>query len=146
MSYSWAAPPATLKHEKRKGDLSQESGQSELYVRPFPGPGGRWQISTGGGSYSVWSPKTQELFYESPSQGIMVVPYTVSGDAFVAGKPRLWTPMHPSRGTGYYAWYVAADGKRLVMVKPGSEDGTEGRLTELNVLVNFGDELKRKVK
>src|SRR5262249_27986342 len=35
--------------------VSSESGQNEVYVRPFPGPGGKWQISTGGGSYPTWS-------------------------------------------------------------------------------------------
>jgi eukaryotic-like serine/threonine-protein kinase len=125
--------------------LSQESGRSELYVRPFPGPGGRWQISTGGGSYSAWSPKTQELLYESP-QGITAVPYTVSGGSFSAGKPRLWTPMHPSGPGGAYNWDIAADGKRLVVLKSAADIGRREPQTELTFLLNFGDELKRKIK
>ena len=45
---------------------SNESGTSEIYVRPFPGGrGGKWQISTGGGLYGLWSNNGRELFYET---------------------------------------------------------------------------------
>jgi serine/threonine-protein kinase len=124
---------------------SFESGQSELFVRPLTGDGGRWQISTNGGTYSVWSPKGRELFYES-AQGIMVAPYTVSGNAFVAGKPRLWTTVVPSGPSGRYAWDVAADGKRLAILKRASDIGTDDAPTQLTFLLNFFDELQRKVK
>ena len=71
---------------------SNESGTDEIYVRPFPaGRGGKWQISTGGGLYPIWSNNGRELFYETPDYRIMVVDYTVSGDSFVPGKPRLWS-------------------------------------------------------
>src|SRR5438105_14911572 len=44
---------------------SNESGRNEVYVRPFPGGrGGKWQISTGGGLYGIWSNNGRELFYE----------------------------------------------------------------------------------
>jgi Tol biopolymer transport system component len=36
---------------------SDESGRLEVYVRPYPGPGGKWQISTEGGGEPVWNPK-----------------------------------------------------------------------------------------
>ena len=42
---------------------SDESGQYEVYVRPYPGPGGQWQISTDGGAEPVWSRDGRELFY-----------------------------------------------------------------------------------
>ena len=55
--------------------VSIESGRSEVYVRPFPGPGGKWQISTAGGTYPVWSPARKELLYATPDNRIMAVPY-----------------------------------------------------------------------
>src|SRR5207249_3264593 len=70
---------------------SDESGRDETYVRPFPGPGGKWQISTGGGTNPTWSRTRHELFYGTPDQRIMVAPYTVEGDSFRAEKPRLWS-------------------------------------------------------
>ena len=45
--------------------MSEESGRYEVYVQPFPGPGGKWQISTNGGTVPVWAPNGRELFYMS---------------------------------------------------------------------------------
>jgi eukaryotic-like serine/threonine-protein kinase len=42
---------------------SNESGRSEIYVRPFPGPGGKWQISTAGGTRPRWRNDGREIFY-----------------------------------------------------------------------------------
>ena len=70
---------------------SNESGRDEVYVRPYPGPGGQWQISTGGGVSPIWSRTTRELFFGTPMQQIMVSAYEVEGNAFRAEKPRLWS-------------------------------------------------------
>ncbi|MCX6602345.1 MAG: hypothetical protein NTV52_01980, partial [Acidobacteria bacterium] len=43
---------------------SNESGTQELYVRPYPGPGGRWQVSTEGGRFPQWSKDGRELFFQ----------------------------------------------------------------------------------
>ena len=48
---------------------SDESGESEVYVRPFPNVGeGRWQVSTNGGRNPVWGPNGQEIFYLRDTQ------------------------------------------------------------------------------
>jgi len=70
---------------------SDESGTDDIYVRPFPGPGGRWPISTAGGAFPRWSPKGSELFYRTPDQRLWVVTYSVVGESFRADKPRLWS-------------------------------------------------------
>ena len=67
---------------------SNESGRYEVYVRPFPGPGGKWQISTNGGGVPTWSRARHELFYAALDR-IMVASYGVEGDSFRAEKPRL---------------------------------------------------------
>ena len=54
--------------------------------------------------------------------------------------------MHPSGPTGAYCWDVAADGKRLVVVKSAADTGKQEPQTQLTFLLNFGDELKRKIK
>src|SRR5580704_5582175 len=60
---------------------SNESGNYEVYVRPFPGPGGKWQVSTGGGLLPKWSRNSQELFYRTVTDSkIMGVAYKASGD------------------------------------------------------------------
>ncbi len=45
--------------------VSDESGRFEIYVQPFPGPGGKWQISNGGGIEPVWAKNGRELFYRN---------------------------------------------------------------------------------
>jgi eukaryotic-like serine/threonine-protein kinase len=67
---------------------SNETGRNEIYVRPFRGHGEGWRISTGGGTFPIWSRTRRELFYGADGQ-IMVAAYTVEGDAFRAEKPRV---------------------------------------------------------
>src|SRR5207244_11522952 len=45
--------------------VSNESGRLEVYVRPFPGSGGRWQVSLDGGSEPVWAANGRGLFYRN---------------------------------------------------------------------------------
>ena len=56
---------------------SDESGRSEIYVRPFPGPGGKWQVSTDGGTEPVWARSGRELFFRSGDR-MMAAP--IAGD------------------------------------------------------------------
>src|SRR5439155_24574460 len=57
---------------------SNESGTAEVYVRPFPGPGGRWQISKGGGLYPLWSRDGRELLFQTLDQRVMAAGYSVN--------------------------------------------------------------------
>jgi Tol biopolymer transport system component len=116
---------------------SDESGRNEVYVRPFPGPGGKWQISTGGGHRPVWSKRGSELFYGS-TEGMMVAEYTANGDAFETGKPRLWAA---KKDLGAY-FDLAPDGKRFAVLQEAApvENGTE----HVTFLLNFFDELRRR--
>ena len=67
--------------------ISDESGQDEIYVQPFPEGGQRWLISTGGGIEPMWSRDGRELFYRNGNQ-MMAVP-TDTEPGFNAGTPRL---------------------------------------------------------
>ena len=76
---------------------SNESGPSEIYVRPFGPPGatglgGRWQVSTAGGIYPVWRPDGQELFYLNSAGSMMAAPITVTGATLVPGAPVVLFP------------------------------------------------------
>jgi eukaryotic-like serine/threonine-protein kinase len=68
--------------------VSDESGRAEMYVVPFPGPGGKWQISTGGGAIPFWPPG-HELFYLTADSRMVGVEYTVDGTNFKVGKSRM---------------------------------------------------------
>jgi Tol biopolymer transport system component len=124
---------------------SNEGSKPEVYVRPFPPDpsGGKWQVSNGGGRLAVWSRNCRELFYQAEDQ-IMVVSYTVKGASFMADKPRLWSG-HRIFVRGLYPNYdLAPDGKRFAILE-STEAGEAKPATQANVLLNFFDELRRRV-
>ena len=124
---------------------SIETNTSEIYVRPFPPAGeAKWQISTGGGLYPVWSNNGRELFYEAADNRIMVVDYTVEGGSFVPGKPRQWSEKQLFY-TGTSNLDLAPDGKRFVVFSPVEPASGETGSVHVTVLFNFFDELKRKI-
>jgi Tol biopolymer transport system component len=124
--------------------VSNESGDFEVYVRPFPGPGGKWQISTDGGLYPKWSRNGKELFYRTADSKIMAVTYSVSGDSFHADKPQLWSPGQFADIAGNSNFDLHPDGKRFAVLKA---TGTEqaAAVNKVNFIFNFFDEIKRKV-
>ncbi len=125
--------------------LSDESGTFDVYVRPFPGPGGKWQISTGRGDFPQWSRNGKELFYKTLDQKIMVVSYTSSGDSFHADKPRLWSPgQFTDRGI-YVNFSLHPDGKRFAVLKAGNAETAPPPINKVSFIFNFFDELRHKV-
>ena len=94
---------------------SDETGRYEVYVSPFPGPGRKWPISTGGGWFPIWSRNGRELFFLSPDWRIMVASYTTNGNSFVPGKPRLWSEKRLLRLPAQ-SYDLAPDGKRFAVV------------------------------
>jgi serine/threonine-protein kinase len=122
---------------------SNESGRNEVYVRPFPGPGGKWQISSGGGNLPIWSRAAPQLFYQTLDAHIMVVDYTVAGDSFVAEKPRLWSST-PIRNLGIINSDLAPDGKRFAVFPVPDAKEEERGTVHVTFLLNFFDELRRR--
>ena len=97
-------------------------------------------VSTGGGEFPIWSRNGRELFFLSPDWRIMVVSYTAGGDIFAPGKPRLWSYKRLLRSPAQN-YDLAPDGKRFAVVL--ATDGTAEPITQLTVLLNFFDELRR---
>jgi hypothetical protein len=126
---------------------SDESGIMELYVRAFPGPGAKNQISTGGGNRPIWSPHGRQLFFLTPDLRIMVADYSIHGNTFSAGRPQVWSQAKLAFVGGNYPYDVARDGKRFaVVMNPGVSAEQAQRPTDsVTVLLNFFDELHRKV-
>jgi Tol biopolymer transport system component len=124
---------------------SNESGRFEVYVRPFPGPGGKWQISTDGGGFATWSRNGKELFYRrEDDQKIMVVTYTSQAGSFRADKPRLWSEGQFTYrpGAAVRNFDLHPDGKRFAVFKI-PEGQSEPRLDKVVLIQNFFDELRR---
>jgi len=124
---------------------STESGSNEIYVRPFPASsGGKWQISSGGGLYAFWSKDGRQLFYETQDNRIMVMDYTVDGDAFLPGKPRLWSDKQIFY-TGTSNMDMSPDGKRFAVFTLPQATAGEKSSVHITMLENFFDEVKRKI-
>jgi len=116
---------------------SDESGEYEIYVRPYPGPGAKWQISTEGGEHVVWSRDGKELFFRN-GQKWMSVAVTLTPE-FKAEKPRLLFK-GPYVMIGNQSYDVTTDGQRFLVLEP-LEQGT---VTYLNVVLNWFEDVKRK--
>jgi len=121
---------------------SDESGRQEIYVRPFPGPGGKSQISTEGGTEPVWARNGQELFYRNGDK--MMAAAVETKPVFAAAKPKLLFEGHYETAVFVFEpnYDAASDGKRFLMVKASEQ---ESALTQLNVVLNWSDELRRLV-
>jgi serine/threonine-protein kinase len=121
---------------------SDESGRAEVFVRPFPGPGGKWQISTAGGFGAAWSRTRRELLYRGFDSRIMVASYTVDGDSFKADKPRLWSDQTIlPRGRNPRFFDLHPDGERIAAAVPTGK--AEEKLDHVTFIFNSFDELRR---
>jgi Tol biopolymer transport system component len=121
--------------------ISDESGQSEIYVQPFPEAGQKWLISTGGGIEPMWSPDGQELFYRTVDQMMAVVIETEP--RFSAGTPR---QLYQGRyslddGIGHPRYGVSPDGQHFLMGKAAAEEEPG----QIKVVLNWFEELKERV-
>ena len=121
---------------------SNESGRSEVYVRPFPGLGGTSQVSTEGGAEPVWSRDGRELFYRG-SDGVMAVPVSTQAAAFAAGLPRrLFADHFEPTGTGTGGYDVSLDGRRFLMISPAEP---ELPVAQINLVLGWFDEVRQRV-
>ena len=105
---------------------SNESGESEIYVIPFPpsANGGKWLVSRGGGVMPRWRRDGKELFYISPDSKMMAVPVSTK-PVFQSGTPQaLFDSEIVDTGirTGPLSWDLAPDGNRFLIISPTSTD------------------------
>jgi len=125
---------------------SNESGRTDIYVRPFPDvTTGRWQISTEGGSRPLWARSGDELFYVTPT-GVLMSVRVEKGSSWVAGSPtRVLDESYYFGGGGSTGrtYDISPDGRRFLMVKRGGT--TEQAGASVIVVQNWFEELKRLV-
>jgi eukaryotic-like serine/threonine-protein kinase len=99
---------------------STESGNPEIYVRPFPETGtAKWQVSTAGGSQPQWARSGRELFYIN-GKNQMVSAAIRPGAAFSVGEQRvLFSTAAFAAGGGVHSYAVSPDDRRFVMLREG---------------------------
>ncbi|MFQ5669205.1 MAG: protein kinase [Acidobacteriota bacterium] len=117
---------------------SNESGAFEIYVRPYPGPGGKWQVSSGGSlSHPRWSADGRELIYRAGDGSMMLVPVSAAGESFRAGKARKLFDGDPFISLFPFGDYdVTPDGKEFVLFQLDRE-GPQADLTHLTTVFHW---------
>lgn len=123
--------------------VSEESGNAEIYVRPFPGPGGKWQVSTDGGTLPSWSRAQSELVYGKDGQ-LMVVRYASRNGSFSASAPVPWSK-------GRFEWRgpnrmydLHPDGARVALATPSAAAQVPPP-DRIVLIFNFFDRLRRLI-
>jgi Tol biopolymer transport system component len=119
---------------------SNESGRFEVYVTPFPGPGGRWQVSAAGGNSPRWRRDGKELFYiAADEEKMMVAAVNGSGPAFAVGAVRsLFSARIRDQFLGI-PYDVTADGQHFLV----NTTADRSPFSFINLIVNWPALLKK---
>ena len=122
---------------------SDESGQYEVYVRPFPGPGGRSLVSVNGGFNPKWAHSGREIFYSASDAVFNVATVRTDPDFAVDSREQLDSRAYFWQVTHRH-WDLTPDGQRLLVIgtRPEAEVESLGRFI---IVQNFFGELKRLV-
>jgi hypothetical protein len=120
---------------------SSESGRSEVYVRPFPGPGPAVQVSSAGGEFPTWSATRREIVYGLEGQ-VMIAPYAVQNARFTVEKSRPWPGgRYQTRGRNRM-FDLHPDGDHVVLALAATP-ASSGTNAAAQFVFNFFDELQR---
>ncbi len=120
------------------------SGQYEIYVERYPELGDRQLISTGGGRIPRWSRNGRELLFSLDGRQMLAVPIQV-GTTLIAGRPQVLfeIEMLPASG-GSRPYDMTPDG-RFLIIRSAQAEGAGGTVSNINVVQNWFEELKRLV-
>ncbi|MEJ2085619.1 MAG: protein kinase [Acidobacteriota bacterium] len=119
---------------------SNESGQFEVYIKPFPGPGRRWQVATETGAYFYWASGGNEIVYQSTEDGsLLSAQVTPQEGGLRVSRPELLFSIDPGEAGGP-RFAVSADGQRILTIP--LETTQSNNL--LNLVVNWPEELRRR--
>ena len=123
--------------------VSNESGEYQVYVRPFPNvEDGKWQVSTSGGTIPVWGRQGRELFYRN-GEAMMVVGVETEPTFSAGNRTVLFTGRHAISNRRNYD--ISADGQSFLMIKDVEQAEETSARTELIMVLNWFEELKRLV-
>ena len=107
---------------------SNEGGQTDVYVQPFPGPGAKSQVSRDGGNHPVWRADGRELFYLA-ADGTMMTVAVGAGQSFDAGRPRALFSLNVWRLTANQVYAVTKNGQRFLVNTTSQKSSSVGPLT-----------------
>ena len=113
--------------------VSDQSGRAEVYITPFPTPGGTWQVSIDGGSAPRWMPDGRAIVFEKNQRYFEVA-------LEIAPRPRPGKPRLLFEGPYDNEYCIARDG-RIAIIR----EGPRPTATQFHVVLNWAEELKRRV-
>ena len=118
---------------------SDESGEFEVYVTPFPGPGRRWQVSSASGAYPVWSGDGRQVLFTRMNGVLVSARVRAEGETFeVVGEDELFTMRPPEVGGPYFS--ISSDAERVLLI-PGTDQRADSLL---HLLVNWPTALEAR--
>lgn len=140
-SPTWEAEGTFSPNGKWFAYTSDETGRYEIYVVPFPGPGGKLQVSSGGGQMPEWVTAGRQLAYINDTHNLVVVEMNEKQDRMEIGRSQLLFGGHPlpvlpgfdASGEAGTPVYLSHDAKRLVLVVPTDF----GSITALTLVTNW---------
>jgi Tol biopolymer transport system component len=125
---------------------SNESGRTEVYVRPYPNvDAGRWQVSQAGGDSPHWSHTGRELFYQNGAKALVAVA-VLPGVTFTLGaQVTLFNTSGFAGAPPNFLYYDVAPGdQRFVLFRKATENGAV-TVDPLVHIVNWGVEVRAKL-
>jgi Tol biopolymer transport system component len=129
--------------------VSNESGRSEVYARPFPSGPGKWQVSVDGGVTPRWRRDGREIFYQgtgTTAAGRLMSVEIAPGAAFRAGTPKDLFE-HGISGAphfgNYFTYAVSADGQRFLIPRLVATDPEQAISSPIAVVLNWEAGLSR---
>jgi hypothetical protein len=123
---------------------TESSPQSQVFVQPYPKTGAKYRI-TANGSVPIWSHDGKQLFYVDSNAKLFAVDIQTT-PAVSAGPPTelpIAGALHPIPGLRNYD--ITPDGKRFLVVLPAKNDATKAATAQINVVVNWFEELRQRV-
>ncbi len=126
---------------------SNESGRSEIYVQPFPGPGGKFQVSASGGTQARWNKNGKEIFYLSLDRKMMAAPVKLSldGQLLETGTPLALFPVRIAGAGDTVAcvfckqnYAASSDGQRFLVNLAADESAA----SHITIILNWQPKAK----
>jgi serine/threonine protein kinase len=151
-SSDWQAKPYLLAKENVRNAqfspdgkwvayASNETGNWEVYVSPFPTPNSKWQVSRAGGEEPRWRSDGKELFYLSAEGNVIAVPVKAAAN-FEAGPPVTLFQTHtrqPISMMDAFTYDVSRDGQKFLI----NTRMDESNAAPLSIILNWSSELEK---
>ena len=128
--------------------VSNESGADQIYVAPFPGPGGKWQVSTAGGTRPVWRSDSKEIVYLAADDKLMATGVNAKGANFEVGAARALFDAKPQRFVTFVTFfpslYAATRDTRRFLINTPRESTTS--TTPVTLVMNWPADLNKQTR